>query len=96
MHTSRYTRQWFAGHQVMVLMNAPVNSPDLNPIENFWAKITHDWINVFPRTKDRLEDYIVQCWEAERYNSQYFLNLYNSMAYRMQAVIDNNGGMTKY
>lgn len=96
MHTSRYTRQWFAGHRVMELMNAPVNSPDLNPIENYWANITRDWINVFPRTKERLEDYIVERWEAERHNPQYFLNLYNSMPYRMQAVIDNNGGMTKY
>ncbi len=77
-------------------MNAPVNSPDLNPIENLWAKMVRDWATVYPRNRERLEDYIVERWENERNNPQYFQNLYNSMPYRMQAVIDNNGGITKY
>lgn len=77
-------------------MKAPAYSPDLNPIENLWAEMMYDWETVFPRNRARLEDYIVERWEAGRNNPQYFLNLYASMPYRMQAVIDNNGGMTKY
>ncbi|KAJ6642725.1 Transposable element Tcb2 transposase [Pseudolycoriella hygida] len=95
-HTSKLTRRWFSRHPELELINAPVNSPDLNPIENLWAKMVHDWKNVFPRNRARLGDYIVERWEAERNNPHYFQNLYASMPYRMQEVIDKNCGMTKY
>lgn len=96
MHKSILTTQWFASHPELELMHAPVNSPDLNTIENFWAKMVYIWKDVFPRNEKTLEKYVVERWEAERNNPQYFRNLYDSMPLRMQAVLDNNGGMTKY
>lgn len=45
---------------------------------------------------DMLEDYIVERWERMRANPQYFENIYRSMPNRMRAVINNNGGPTKY
>lgn len=77
-------------------MNAPVISPDLNPIENFWAKMVYDWRSVFPRNRRTLEDYIVERWEQGRNDPLYFENLFDSMPQRLQAVLDNNGGITRY
>lgn len=94
MHTSLYTRNWFATHPQLELLIAPPNSPDLNPIENFWTEMTRDWQNL--RNKDTLDDYIVERLQQMRANPQYFHNIYKSMPYRMRAVIDNNGGPTKY
>ncbi|KAJ6650176.1 Transposable element Tcb1 transposase [Pseudolycoriella hygida] len=96
IHTSRVTQRWFAAHPGLVLINAPVNSPDLNPIENLWAELMRDWKDVYPRNKERLKQYIFERWEAKRYDLQYFQNLYASMPNRMKAVIDANGGPTKY
>lgn len=73
-----------------------MNSPDLNPIENFWAQMTRDWKSVFPRNRANLERCIVENWERMRGEPQYFRNLYDSMPRRMNAVIDNNGGATRY
>ncbi|KAJ6642598.1 Transposable element Tcb2 transposase [Pseudolycoriella hygida] len=78
-HRSRYTRQWFSAHPELELIRAPVNSPDLNPIENTWAMVVKGWETIYPRNKTRLEE-----------------KLYASMPHRMQAVIDANGGPTKY
>lgn len=96
MHTSGYTRNWFATHPELELLIAPPNSPDLNPIENFWAETTREWQNVYPRNRETLETHIIERWEQMRAKPQYFANIYRSMPSRMRAVIDNNGGPTKY
>ncbi len=90
------TRGWFAQHQQLEVLHAPVNSPDLNPIENFWAELTRDWVNVFPRNKATLERYVVERWEEWRGHTRYFERLYDSMPHRLNAVIDSNGAITKY
>ncbi len=95
-HTSRFTRAWFARNPEINLINAPVNSPDLNPIENFWAEITREWVSVFPRNMDTLHRYVIERWEDWRGRTNYFERLYDSMPQRINAVIDNNGGITKY
>lgn len=87
------TRRWFAQHQQMELLNAPLNSPDLNPIENFWGELTRVWVNVFPRNRAKLDAYVVQRWEEWRGDTQYFRNLYDSMPQRLRAVIDSNGAI---
>lgn len=89
-------KQWFSEHQDIQLLAAPVNSPDLNPLENFWAETTRNWVTCFPRNNATLESNIVDNWEKWRGNVEYFKNLYESMPRRMNAVIDDNGGSTGY
>lgn len=58
--------------------------------------MTRGWQNVFPRNRETLDPYIVENWEKWRGEHQYFANLYASMPHRMRAVIDANGGHTRY
>ncbi len=90
------TRRWFGQHPELEVLNAPVNSPDLNPIENFWGELTRDWASVFPRNLATLETHVVQRWEDWRGQTQYFRNLFDSMPRRLNKVIDTNGAATKY
>lgn len=90
-------REWFDNHQeIEVLEDWPPNSPDLNPIENFWAATTRDWKSVFPRNRQNLENTITARWESYRGDTDYFKNLYDSMPRRLLEVIANGGGPTSY
>lgn len=90
------TRRWFDDHPELEVLHAPANSPDLNPIENFWGELTREWESVHPRNLATLETYVVQRWEEYRGHTQYFRNLFDSMPDRLKAVIDSNGAATKY
>ncbi|KAJ6642588.1 Transposable element Tcb1 transposase, partial [Pseudolycoriella hygida] len=96
IHRSKYTTQWFNAHPKLRLIDALVNSPDLNPIENMWWEMVRGWEIIYPRNRARLESYICERWESLRYRPEYFRNLYSSMPRRMQEVIDRNGAMTKF
>jgi transposase len=39
-HTAKYTKDWLNENNVRVL-SWPPKSPDMNPIENFWAQLKH-------------------------------------------------------
>lgn len=80
----------------MVRVVAPSNSPDLNPIENVWAETTRDWISVYPRNLTNLHEQVNRNWEKLRNDPDYFKKLYESMPRRLNAVIDANGGHTRY
>lgn len=96
-HNSKLTTEWFKNHQeINLLRNWPPNSPDLNPIENFWAEMTRNWRSVYPRNIHTLQQYVVANWEKMRGDTQYFQNIYASMPHRIQEVIDRNGGATSY
>jgi transposase len=81
------------------LLDWPASSPDLNPIENFWAALK-EWLarrGIAP-SLDVLTTWIDEAMAY--FNSpakeEYFQKLFNSMPDRLQAVRDHKGGMTKY
>lgn len=51
-----FTRQRFE------LMEWPPKSPDLNPIENVWAKMEYGWPEIHPRTTENLHNVVQQRW----------------------------------
>jgi transposase len=73
----------------------PENSHDLNPIENAWKfmknKLSNEDISSIPELKEA----ILKMW-TRNISRDYLASLSNSMPQRMEAVIKNNGDMTKY
>lgn len=96
MHTAKICEKWFSDHPDVDRLVAPSNSPDLNLIENVWSETTRDWVSVYPRNLKNLDDQVSRNWEKLRERPDYFQKLYDSMPARVNAVIDNNGGHTKY
>lgn len=96
IHTAKICGNWFDQHPDLERINAPANSPDLNPIENVWAKTTQGWELVYPRNVVNLDEQVQRNWEKLREDPDYFKKLYESMPTRLNAVIDANGGHTKY
>lgn len=57
------------------LMDWPAKSPDLNPIENVWAKMEYGWPTIHPRTTENLHDVVQQRWREMSANQRNFLLL---------------------
>jgi len=75
----------------------PANSPDLNPIETVW-----DWIKDYIqerypqiyRSYKRLREAVIEAWNS--ITDKQVKDLVKGMHDRCQAVIDADGGHTKY
>ena len=72
----------------------PPNSPDLNVLENVWGILVNRMQHRRPRTLKGLKRIIEDEWE--KLSDQTIKNLYDSWPDRMKAVIENQGGNTKY
>lgn len=92
-HKSKLVQAWIHNKGIQCI-DFPPYSPDCNPIENLWHDLKgrvekHNATNI-----QELEQHIVSEWKE---TNKYFLNrLSNSMPDRCQAVIDNEGHLTKY
>lgn len=72
----------------------PANSPDLNPIENCWAKLSSAVVKRRPTTVKQLWKMVEEEWDNLSMN--YIRKLIDSMPNRLQKVIDAGGKHTKY
>lgn len=61
VHTANIVSEYFANKPFRVLA-WPACSPDLNPIENVWSKITFDWPKMQHRNQDALERIVKERW----------------------------------
>jgi transposase len=93
-HVSKESRTWFSG-QGMHLLEWPGNSPDLNPIENIWRIMKGKVSLRRPRSVQELQHAIKQVWTLE-ITPELCEKCISSMPRRLQQVIRNNGGCTKY
>ena len=73
----------------------PGNSPDLNPIENVWSLLKNKVADRQPTSAQEMETAIQLVWIHE-ITPEYCRNLVESMPRRLQAVLNNRGGHTKY
>lgn len=95
MHTSYHTRAWFQSHPEIQVMQWPVKSPDLNLIENVWAKMVWNWPDGgFVNRHDIFAEAEYR-WNELR-GTDYIDNLYNSMTKRCNEVINNHGNWCSY
>lgn len=92
-HTSRPTKAFLESKRVNTLP-WPSMSPDLNPIEHLWEHLKRKIEGKNPRNINELKEVIKCEWNAIPADT--CRKLVESMPRRLSAVIDNNGGHTKY
>lgn len=66
VHRSRIVRNWLAAQPNIRTLDWPAKSPDLNVIENIWGIIVQEWNNNIRRTREALEQYVIEKWENLR------------------------------
>lgn len=96
IHTSVLVRQYLRSQRDVKFLPMPALSPDLNPIENIWARIFAKCPEQLPRSEEALWGFCQAKWELLGQNQQLFRNLADSMKRRMEAVLAADGGHTKY
>jgi DDE superfamily endonuclease len=73
----------------------PAQSPDLNPIENLWSRISVEVAKKQPRTKKELIESVASIWEKE-ITQEHLAKLVHSMPNRCRLVLRNKGWPIKY
>ena len=63
-HTAKRTREWLAAKRVRVLRHWPPRSPDLNPIDTFWAIVQREVDAHGPTDADELRAFVLQAFHA--------------------------------
>ncbi|KAL7646945.1 UNVERIFIED_CONTAM: hypothetical protein RMT77_002202 [Armadillidium vulgare] len=97
VHTARRVQQWFTEHeQIFDVLPWPPRGCDLNPIENIWGAIIREWTPEEERTERQLLHHALRSWEIQRRTPHILENNIASMPDRLQSVINNEGGWTKY
>ena len=92
-HTARFTRALLQANQINVLP-WPSLLPDLNPIEQIWDVIGQRVRSRVPLNIRGLERFVVEEWNGV---AQLILRNYiASMRSRCQAVVNANGGHTRF
>ncbi len=90
-HTAAITTAWLRSRRVRVL-NWPVCSPDLSPIENIWCIIKWKICQRWPQTLQQLGTYIRQEWD--QIPTPKLQKLITSMSRRLQTVLKTRGDAT--
>ena len=95
----KQSNDYFLVRQVIALPWT-TKSPDLNPIEHVWARLTReltdDGINETRLTADELWMRVMAKWEGLRACPDFFTSLASSLPRRIRAVIHAAGGHTAY
>lgn len=93
LHTAKATRDLFLSKELDV-MKWPAQSPDLNPIENIWSLLKHRIGLHFPRDREAVIRAARLEWS--RLTVSDTSRACQSMRQRCQAVIDTQGGHTRW
>jgi len=88
-HTAKVCKDWFRENRVK-LLEWPGNSPDLNPIENLWARLKKLVSQRRPSNKQELIEAIIHCWNHV-ITLEELQQLVNSTPRRCKAVIEAKG-----
>ena len=92
-HTARVTRSLLQANRINAL-SWPSLSPDLNPIENIWDVIGQRVRSRVPLNIRDLERFVFEVWNGV---AQLTLRIcIASMRCRCQAVVNANGGHTRF
>jgi len=78
------------------LLPWPASSPDLNPIENLWSILKERIARHLPRpsTHEAMKEAILEEWD--HISEQELERIVDSLPNRIQQVIENHGGHTRW
>ena len=93
-HRAKSTKKWHQDRGVKLFEGWPRNSPDLNPIENLWSQMKNLQRHKRATSIAGLKRIAKKVWD--NITPEYLQSLYESMPRRMQAVVNAQGGHTKY
>src|SRR5580765_5396605 len=96
VHRARVVQDWLAAQPNLRTLNWPAKSPDMNVIENLWGIIVQEWDPQVQRTREALAQHVFNQWEGLRARPAIFQNLVASMPQRLNAVIKNQGNVTRF
>ena len=82
--------------EILILLEWLEYMPDLNVIENLWAYFEYIVKDRCTKTSDELWKELRRAWMMISNDRRYLKTLIESMPRRIQAVLDANGGPTKY
>ena len=93
-HRSKIVSEFLKKKKIKTI-DWPGNSPDLNPIENVCSLLKNKVADRQTTSTQEMETAIKLLWIHE-ITPEYCRNLVDSMPRRLQAVLNNRGGHTKY
>jgi len=74
----------------------PPYSPDLNPIEHVWARMKRVLRERVFSSADSLRVAVREAWELTARDTEFLRGLTQSMPRRLNAVVEADGGPTRY
>lgn len=92
-HTAIVVKEWLL-YNVPKQLHSPPQSPDMNPIEHLWGELKRRIKKYNIKSKDDLKEALVKEWN--NFTPAYTKKLVESMPRRLEAVIEAEGGNTKY
>jgi transposase len=92
-HTSKPVKKWIAMKGIDCL-EWPPYSPDLNPIENLWAKLKKRVETENATNKKELTEAVIKQWS--KIEDSFCSKLVASIPHRLDCVVRNAGAMTGY
>lgn len=98
INTCRIVQEWFSDHLEITVLPHPPKSPDLNPIEHVWAKMTKHMPENRHRTRASVISDALEAWEQLRTQEgrQPTQTLVASMPTRLKRVLEVGDGHPTY
>ena len=92
-HKAGSVTRYLAANGINVL-DWVAQSPDLNPIEHLWSVVEKRMKDRAPKNKNELKELVLDVWSS--INQEITSKLVSSMKNRCRAVIEADGGPTRY
>ena len=95
IHKAKITKEFFEQNNMQVLEWPPI-SPDLNPIENIWGRLSNEVAGQTFDNSDKLFEELSRLWDHIMNDTTYVTDLLDSIPNRLSLVLSNGGGPTPY